>query len=114
VPIPPEARLTAETVLQQFCQEHSAAEGTDQPRYTYRFDTNAAILAEERPAFVNAGAWASRDIAKFRYSEARNTWTLYWRDTSDKWHRVSGTEADENLTRLLQVVVKDPLGVFWS
>jgi hypothetical protein len=114
MPIPPNVRSTAENVLQQFCQDHSAADGTNQPRYTYSFDANAAILVEERPAFMSAGAWTSKEVAKFRYSEARNTWTLYWRDTSDKWHRVSGVEADAELATLLRVVVSDPLGVFWS
>jgi Protein of unknown function (DUF3024) len=114
VAIPPDVRATAETVIEAFCREHSAAGGTDQPRYTYKFDTNAAILVEERPSFVNANAWTSKDVAKFRYSEARNTWTLYWRDTNDKWHRVSNVEAEKEIERLLKVVVSDPLGVFWS
>jgi Protein of unknown function (DUF3024) len=109
-----EVRAEAASVLKQFCQEHSAADGTGQPRYTYSFDPNAAILVEERPAFVGPGTWTSKDVAKFRYSEARNTWTLYWRDSGGKWHRVSNVEANKNLERLLQVVVSDPLGVFWS
>ena len=114
MPISSDVRATAATLLEQFCLEHSAPEGTDQPRYTYKFDSNAAILIEQRPAFVSAGVWASKEIAKFRYSEARNTWTLYWRDSSDKWHRVSNVEAEKDLGRLLQVVVSDPIGVFWS
>lgn len=112
--IPSDIRATAETLLEEFTREHSAPAGSDQPRYSYKFDTNAAILVEERPAFVSANAWTSKEIAKFRYSEARNTWTLYWRDSSDKWHRVSNVEADKDIGRLLKVVVSDPLGVFWS
>ncbi len=112
--ISPEVRATAETLLGKFIREHSAAEGTDLPRYAYKFDVNAAILLEERPAFVNANASRSKEVAKFRYSEARNTWTLYWRDSGAKWHRVSNVEPETNISTLLDVVVADPLGVFWS
>ena len=114
MPIPSDVRARAEVLLAEFCQQHSSAEGTDQPRYTYTFEMNAAVLVEERPAFVNATAWTSKEIAKFRYSEARNTWTLYWRETNHKWHRVANVEANKDLSALLQVVVSDPLGVFWS
>ncbi|MBV9071963.1 MAG: DUF3024 domain-containing protein [Acidobacteria bacterium] len=112
--IPNDVRAKAERLLQTFGHEHSAAAGTDQPRYSYKFDANAAILVEERPSFINANAWTSKEVAKFRYSEARRTWTLYWRDPNDKWHRVSNVEPEENISRLLDVVVSDPLGVFWS
>lgn len=114
VAIPSDVRAAAETLLEEFGREHSAAAGTDQPRYVHKFDTNAAILIEQRPAFVSAGTFTSKEVAKFRYSEARNSWTLYWRDANDKWHRVSNVEAEKDLRRLLQVVVSDPLGVFWS
>ena len=112
--IPSDVRATAETLLEEFILEHSAAEGSGQPRYSHRFDANAAVLIEERPAFVSANAWTSKEIAKFRYSEARDTWTLYWRDASGKWHRVSNVDPEKDIGRLLDVVVSDPLGVFWS
>lgn len=112
--IPPDTRATAERLLDEFIRKHSAAEGTDQPRYSYRVDANAAVLVEDRPSFMSASSWTSKEIAKFRYSEARNTWTLYWRDSSDKWHRVSNVDAEKDLSKLLDVVVSDPLGVFWS
>jgi ribosome modulation factor len=114
VPIPPDVRAHAEVLLDEFCRQHSSAEGTEQPRYVYTFETNAAVLVEERPAFVNATARTSKEIAKFRYSEARNTWAIYWRDANSKWHRVSTVDANKDLSSLLQVVVTDPLGVFWS
>ena len=114
MPIPSDVRASAEILLEQFCRDHSSADGTDQPRYACRFDTNAAVLVEERPAFMNATGWTSKEVAKFRYSEARNTWTLYWRDSDSKWHRVSNVEAAKDMSRLLNVVVSDPLGVFWS
>ena len=112
--IPPEARAEAETALAAFCSQHSSEIGGDKQRYTFTFETNAAVVVEQRPGFVNASEWTSKPIAKFRYSEARSNWTLYWAESNGKWHRVSNVEAEKDIRKLLEVVVKDPLGVFWS
>ena len=112
--ISPEARADAEVALAEFCEKHSSAPGADRLRYIYQFETNAAVLLEQRPGFMNAEEWVSKPMAKLRYSEARDTWSLYWSDTSERWHRVSNVKAEKDIRVLLQVVVTDPLGVFWS
>ena len=112
--IPTEVRKLAEGALAEFCEKHSSAPGADRLRYAYRFETNAALLLEQRPGFVMPDEWVSRPIAKFRYSEARNTWSLYWSDSNGKWHRVSDTKATSDIRSALQYVISDPLGVFWS
>jgi hypothetical protein len=114
VAIPPEARNEAEAALAAFCADHSSDIAGDKQRYTFAFETNAVVLVEQRPGFLNANDWTSKPIAKFRYSEARGNWTLYWAESSGKWHRVSNVEAEKDIRALLDVVVKDPLGVFWS
>jgi hypothetical protein len=114
VPIPSDIRASAAEALDEFCRQHSSPFETNVQRYTYTFETNAVALIEQRPAFMNASEWTSKAIARFRYSEARNNWSLYWRDAAAKWHRVSNVSADKDIKVLLQVVVSDPLGVFWS
>lgn len=110
--IPDNIRGEAEDALRAFCDSHS----TDavQQRYAYEFGANAAVLVEQRPSFMNAAEWTSRPIAKFRYSEARDRWSLYWTDANEKWHRVTNVEGAQDIRTLLDVVVKDPLGVFWG
>lgn len=112
--IPPDVRAEAESALTEFSNAHSSVAGADRLRYIYQFETNAVILLEQRPSFMNAAEWSSKRIAKFRYSEARNNWSLYWSDSDGRWHRVTDVEAAQNIRVLLQVVVSDPLGVFWS
>jgi hypothetical protein len=114
VPIPPDVLAQAEAALAEFCAQHSSAPGADPLRYVYRFETSAAVLLEQRPGFMNPDDWVSVPRAKFRYSEARNEWSLYWIEANKRWHRVSNVKADKDIRVLLKVVVSDPLGVFWS
>jgi hypothetical protein len=114
VPIPSEVRAQAETALEEFCRKHSSAPGADRLRYIYQFEASAALLLEQRPGFMNPDDWVSVPRAKFRYSQARNEWSLYWSDANNRWHRVSDVKAAKDIQVLLQVVVADPLGVFWS
>lgn len=112
--IPSEVRAQAEEALDEFCREHSAAPGADQLRYVYEVQASAVVLSEQRPGFMNPNDWVSKPVAKFRYSEARNEWSLYWSDSSARWHRVSNVKAAADIRVLIKVVVSDPLGVFWS
>ena len=112
--IPADVRAQAEAALAEFCATHSSAPGADPLRYIYQFETNAAVLLEQRPGFMNPDDWVSRPVAKLRYSEARNNWSLYWSDASRRWHRVSNTKAEADVRKVLQFVVTDSLGVFWS
>lgn len=114
MPIPDEVRAEVEPALTAFCDKHSSAAGADPLRYSYEFEANAVVLLEQRPAFMSPDQWTSKPIARFRYSQARSNWSLYWRDATDRWHRVSNVEAAKDINVLLEVVVKDPLGVFWS
>lgn len=112
--IPAEVRAHAESALDEFCRSHSSSAGGDQPRYVYEFEANAALLLKQTPGFVNEAALVNQPLARFRYSEARDTWSLYWADGNGRWHRVTNVKAEKDIQVLLQVVVSDPLGVFWS
>ena len=110
--IPETVRADAVVALQSFIDAHSTNESADL-RYTYNIEANGAVLVQQRPSFVNASEWSARPLAKFRYSEARNTWSLYWADVNGRWHRVPNVEGATDIRTLLDVVVRDPVGVFW-
>jgi hypothetical protein len=115
VAIPPEVQTDAEVALSEWCEKHSTGDVADRLRYTYGFEANSAFLVEQRPSFMNANDWSSRQVAKFRYSPAKRVWSLYWSDrSSDRWHRHSGSATAPDIRTLLQTVVKDPAGVFWT
>ncbi len=112
--IPPDIRDDAEAALAEFCTKHSSLAVADRLRYTYAFVANAALLVEQRPSFMNPADWNDVPVAKFRYSQARNQWSLYWCDSNERWHKVPDVRAERDIRRLLAVVLADPLGVFWG
>ena len=112
--IPVDVRSAAEAALAEFCRSHSSEAVADQLRYEYSLSANSALLIEQRPSFLNAAEWTSRPVAKFRYSEAKGVWTLYWSDRNDKWHRVSSAPAAPKIEALLAQIIADPSGVFWG
>ena len=114
MPIPPEVLAQAETALVEFCSQHSSAPGADPLRYIYEFEASGVLLLEQRPGFMKPDEWVSVPRAKFRYSQARNEWSLYWSEAGSRWHRVSNVKADKDIRVLLRVVITDPTGVFWS
>lgn len=114
MPIPADIRGEAEAELRQFCSAHSSPVGGDRLRYAYSIEANAALLFVERAAFMKEQEWVSLPVAKFRYSEARNEWSLYWRESTGNWQRVSNVKAAKNVSALLDAVLADSTGVFWS
>jgi hypothetical protein len=114
VTIPADKRAEAEVALKEFCEKHSSAEVADRMRYAYEFASNSALLVEQRPSFMNPNDWSSKPVAKFRYSESRNAWSLYWKDADDRWHRLTNVKIEPDIRTLLKSVIDDPLGVFWG
>ena len=112
--IPQQVRETAEVALGEFCREHSSGAVADQSRFTYSMASNAALLIQQRPSFMKPSEWTDRPMAKFRYSEARNEWSLYWIDSSGRWRKVPDVHGEKDIRLLLKVVLSDPLGVFWG
>jgi hypothetical protein len=112
--IPDDARAAAEAVLDRFCEAHSSTEGGDRQRFTYEVASSSVLLIQQRPSFMSADNWTSKPVAKFRYSQARSTWSLYWPDANERWRQIPNVPAEKNIDALLKVVLSDPLGVFWS
>lgn len=111
--IPPEVRSDAGVALQEFCDENSSKDVADQSRYEFEILENHAILIERHPAFLSHMEWTSLPKAKFRYSPAKEVWSLYWPDTNERWHRLSSAKTAKDIRVLLKAVATDTSGVFW-
>ena len=114
MPIPPAVLRDVERKLAAFCRRHSPARIADKLRYEFSHVQNDVILHECRPNFRGFGPWSHLSIARFRYTQTRGEWTLYWADRNEKWHRFSGSPSSTDISDLLAVVDADPTGIFWG
>lgn len=49
-----------------------------------------------------------------RYAAKSATWTLYWSDRNDRWHRYELIGPTADIRTLLDEVDQDPTGIFWG
>ena len=112
--IPPDVRAEVEVALREFCLEHSSAATGDQLRYDFEIDQSSAVLNRLKPSFLNQAEWTSTPVARFRYSEAKRLWSLYWPEKGGKWRRLSNVSSSKDLRTLLKAILTDEAGVFWA
>lgn len=58
--------------------------------------------------------WTSFPIARLRYTATTNTWILYWRDRSLKFHRYDLLEPTPHIEDLLTEIDRNVSGIFWG
>jgi hypothetical protein len=58
--------------------------------------------------------WTRMPIARLRYTKARRTWSLYWRDRNLRWHAYQHAAATGTVQTLLEEIERDPTGIFWG
>jgi hypothetical protein len=75
---------------------------------------NAITLAEERVHWKDPERRTRSDIATFRFHPYTGTWELYWADRNDRWHLYEDAAPTAYIRTLLEVVDRDPTGIFWG
>lgn len=53
-------------------------------------------------------------IAQLRFDAESGTWSLWWSDRNERWHRVPDLDATPDIDQLLAVIDDDPAGAFWG
>jgi hypothetical protein len=76
----------------------------------------ALTIFECRPPwkFRESGAWTRSPIARLRYTQSKRSWTLYWCDQHEKFHRYEFVPPTQSLDRLLTEIDDDPTAIFWG
>lgn len=58
--------------------------------------------------------WTRRGIARLRYTAKQKTWTLYWSDRNQHWHKYDLIAPSADVLALLDELDRDPTGIFWG
>jgi len=80
-------------------------------------ESRGAVTICERRAPWREGIgpeWTSRGIARFRFTAKSGTWSLYWRDRNQQWHRYDRLDPSPDVLILLDEVDRDPTCIFWG
>jgi hypothetical protein len=84
--------------------------------YELDVDPRSVTIVECRPPWREdlGPEWTRFPIARLRYTKARRSWTLYWRDRNLKFHLYDLVEPTSNIEDLLGEVDRDPTSIFWG
>ncbi|HLU52726.1 MAG TPA: DUF3024 domain-containing protein [Acidimicrobiia bacterium] len=78
-------------------------------------DRTVTILESRAPWRAEYGPeWTRFPIARLRYTEARDRWSLYWRDRNLKFREYDLAEPSADVQDLLDEIDRDPTRIFWS
>ena len=71
-------------------------------------------IVERRPPWKSeyGPEWTSLQVAQLRFDDETETWTLHWRDSSDRWHRYDQIRPAPTVAPLLAEIESDPTGIF--
>ena len=58
--------------------------------------------------------WTSNALARLRYDPSSRTWSLHYRDSSDRWWAYDGIGPTATVAPLLAEIERDPTGIFWG
>ena len=53
-------------------------------------------------------------IAQLRHDASTDMWTLYCRDSSERWWPYDGVGPSSSVDPLLAEIDEDPTGIFWG
>ncbi len=88
----------------------------DQVRLEVDVTERTVTIVECRPPWrpEYGPEWTRFPIARLRYTESGNRWSLYWRDRNLKFHEYDLTDPTPDVQDLLDEIDRDPTSIFWG
>jgi Protein of unknown function (DUF3024) len=113
VPDPPPVDVAA---IRSFCEQRVPPHALDQVRLEAIVEGNAVAIAERRAPWHGdtSADWTTQPVARLRYVQEHQHWTLFSRDRDEQWHRYDGVAPTHDVTVLLDEVDRDPTAIFWG
>lgn len=114
--LPPDVRQTALSKVERFCNERVPEELRAQVRLEHGVRGNAITIVERRPPWSElvGPEWTTSHIAQLRYDEDGRRWTLYCRDSRERWWLYDDAEPAADVGPLLTAIDEDATGIFWG
>ncbi|MBS7231344.1 DUF3024 domain-containing protein [Flavobacterium psychroterrae] len=82
--------------------------------FGFSWDGQTALLFEIRSKWNSPDDILHVHFAKLKYSKLRKSWKLYWKRASGKWELYGSRSESKNPNELLDEIIRDPYGCFFS
>jgi hypothetical protein len=108
---------TAMKAVEIFCETKSPEEFAAELRVSCSRRGSAITIAEERAPWHperQGDAWTSSKVAQLRYDAKSATWSLYCRDSGERWWAYDEVAPSPSVDPLLAEIDRDPTGIFWG
>lgn len=114
--IPELTRSRAMEVLSEYCENRIPLDARSHVRLLVTVRGSAVTILEERAPWDAAHGldWTPHPLAQFRFDAHSRRWSLYWRDSHERWHRFEDAPSSPHLETLVGVLDHDETGVFWG
>ena len=102
--------------VRRWCQQRVPEHVRSQVTVEYDVTPRDLTIVECRPPWRQGigPEWTRFPIARLRYTQATQMWTLYWRDRNLRFHRYDQLEPSPNIGNLLREIDRDPIAIFWG
>jgi hypothetical protein len=102
--------------VRRWCEQRVPAHVRDKVRVECDVaDRHLTILECRAPWGASPGAeWTRFPIARLRYTKSRTEWTLYYRDSNERFHLYDRLEPAQTVEPLLNELDADPTALFWG
>jgi Protein of unknown function (DUF3024) len=114
--LPADVRQAALSQVEQFCNERVPEDLRAQVRLEHGVRGNAITIVERRPPWSElvGPEWTTTHIAQLRYDENGRRWSLYCRDSRERWWLYDDAEPAADVGPLLAAIDEDATGIFWG
>jgi Protein of unknown function (DUF3024) len=102
--------------VEGFCERRVPDHLRDQVRIECTRRGRSITIVERRPPWKPeyGPEWTTLRVAQLRFDDKTRTWTLHWRDSSDRWHPYDRVRPTPTVDPLLAEIEADPTAIFWG
>ena len=79
-------------------------------------DTTSVTIYDCRPPWRPDGdpTWTRQEVARLRWTDKNDTWTLHRADRHGKWHPYDQVPPSTRIDTHLTEIDNDPTAIFWG
>ena len=102
--------------IRRYCEQHVPPDAIHEVRIGLVLTKGAATIVERRAPWREdfGPEWSSQEVARLRYTVKGGLWTLYYIDSTDRWHRYEELPPAKDIRVLLDELDRDPTCIFWG